>query len=437
MAIKCDKCGAASEVEQAFYRQRRSFSTKIRTLCPSCSMKQRHRAFSRTLWEYLVIGLAGMGLVLLDRRSGLGWFLINLFVLELFLVLAAIPHELGHGLAGRWMGMRVYDLIIGAGRTIFEKRFLGFRWQFKVLPFGGLAVGAHRTRDRLRLRQFVFVLAGPAVNFALAAAALPWSSAHDPLTLFHWRNGLNPANHLLLANLICVIYSLWPHHVRTTLGALPSDGLLLWQTIRMKGAEADVFLPAFFALEGIEHRRLKDYAAAQIWFENGLREFPQNLALLTLAGINLIDLKRFEEARSRCLQSLDLPGLDAGARFLTLNNVAYVDALIGGDQLLAEADEYSKQALENLPWLPPVIGTRGTVLVALGQIEAGLELLRRSMEASDDPHGKALNACHIAMAERKRGDTEASRRYFETARVLDPDCVLLEEAAMSQEIVAE
>jgi hypothetical protein len=36
---------------------------------------------------------------------------------------------------------------------------------------------------------------------------------------------------------------------------------------------------------------------------------------------------------------------------LLLNNIAYVDALIGSSELLAEADDYSQQALRTIPWL--------------------------------------------------------------------------------------
>jgi hypothetical protein len=108
------------------------------------------------------------------------------------------------------------------------------------------------------------------------------------------------------------------------------------------------------------------------------------------------------------------------------NGLAWVDTLIGGDELIQEADKYSKEALENMPHVSYFRGTRGNVLVELGQYEEGLVLLREAMNAADNPTMKALDACHIAIAEQKRGNLDESRKFAEIARSWDPDCMLLD-----------
>ena len=95
--------------------------------------------------------------------------------------------------------------------------------------------------------------------------------------------------------------------------------------------------------------------------------------------------------------------------------------------LLPEADQFSAEALKHLPWVPAVIGTRGTVLVEIGQLDEGIALLKKSMALHGEKQGKALNACHIAIGELRRGDLNEAHKYLSTARTLDPKCFLLEE----------
>ena len=84
---------------------------------------------------------------------------------------------------------------------------------------------------------------------------------------------------------------------------------------------------------------------------------------------------------------------------LYLENIAYADALIGDPALLPEADAYSKEAYNAISWVPSIVGTRGTVLVALGQFEEGIRFLKESFEKATSPRSKAENACHLAMAQ--------------------------------------
>jgi hypothetical protein len=41
---------------------------------------------------------------------------------------------------------------------------------------------------------------------------------------------------------------------------------------------------------------------------------------------------------------------------------------------------------------------------------------------------KALNACHLAMGELRRGDAGATHKYLASAKTLDPKCMLIPQA---------
>jgi hypothetical protein len=111
-----------------------------------------------------------------------------------------------------------------------------------------------------------------------------------------------------------------------------------------------------------------------------------------------------------------------------MNNIAYANALLGGKDLLKEADALSQESMTAMSWLPAVRGTRGTVLVAMGRIDEGLPMLLDSMSQAQLPNHKAQNACIIAEAECRRGNLEIARNYLEEARKLEPKCSLLSRA---------
>jgi hypothetical protein len=97
----------------------------------------------------------------------------------------------------------------------------------------------------------------------------------------------------------------------------------------------------------------------------------------------------------------------------------------GGDGALAAADAASAKAVGLLPKHPSIVGTRGAILVARGELREGRELLERARNGHRDARSRASNfACLglASMAEARMGD---ARRYFDRARKLDPDCEVL------------
>jgi len=104
--------------------------------------------------------------------------------------LCVILHEFGHGLAARRYGIEVRDIVL--------------------LPIGGMA-RAERIPER-PLEEIVVALAGPAVNFALAALLLvAVVLVGAPATV-----GAHPLSDLLVVNLVLGTFNLTP--------AYPMDG---------------------------------------------------------------------------------------------------------------------------------------------------------------------------------------------------------------------
>ncbi len=424
--MKCAVCGTESEFDAAFIKERESFGFGHKTVCPACWIHRRDRRASRWLVVVLLTGIAGClllwikpahphsGSLLLDSAwTFFGNLFRNLFLLDLFLVLSILPHELGHAMAGRLVGWRVFQITVGVGKPLFRRRWFGILFDFRLLPIGGLTYMTPANLRWFRSKRFLTVLAGPAVNAAFAAIVLWYGSLGGltfgelpiPVRLFVW------------ANFWIMLVNLWPHQAGGVFN-LPSDGKQLLQALSFRKKDAEELQALRYSFEALMCREEKDLAGARTWCDQGLALFPDNVHLLNTSGINYLDQQRYEPARevfASLLAKADTPG----NRFLFMNNIAYADALAGKPEWLAEADAYSRDAYVAVPWVPAIVGTRGTVLVALGQFDEGLKLLKKSLEDAGSPVSKAENACHVAIALARMGNFAEARRYLELARQLD------------------
>jgi hypothetical protein len=418
---KCHRCGLEGKSEEAFIKVLRSgFGRRYRYLCPRCWRKGKERKQLNSLILIAANGAIGACLVLMKAPGG--WFFVNLFLGQIFLILGTLPHELGHALAARLLGMRLFQVSIGFGKVAYERRVGDFSIVIKNLPYGGLTLASHRTASWYRARHFLFIAAGPVANLLLAACIWPWL---PPIRLDDYFSTFQPLPFFFGANLVIVVANLIPHRHRTQLGPIGSDGLQLLTTPFLSRKKIELRLANYFSHEGLLARRAGDNETARLWFEKAIARAPDDPSPRINQGVNLIDLGRLEEARAIFQSLLDSLPLKPLVRALVQNNLAYAGVRTGRKDLLEEADRLSLEAIGVLPAVAAIKGTRGSVLYALDRLDEALPLLKQAMDEATEPRSKALNACQLALLEQKRGNIEISNDYWKTARALDPACPLL------------
>lgn len=317
MAVSCDICGVKSDTGEAFKKARNPFTLKTRVRCPACWSGEQ-LSFSRTLlWALGGLAVAGGFLVWARPDNNTGWFLLNIFLFGLFKMFMIIPHELGHAFVARLLGVRVFKVIVGYGRTIHTCRALGFSWEVKELPMGGLTVALSSSSRYFRLKRFLVIAAGSLVN--LAVIIVSSCAARHPAMAWAANTPLAPIECLYLANMWILAVNLAPHYIVTPCGRVPSDGLALLTIPVLRREKINELLGLYYVMEGQNCRDKGDFDGAKQWYELGRSRFPENNVVLNNMGVTCIDLGQTEPARKIFLELLEKESVEPDLRPVLMN----------------------------------------------------------------------------------------------------------------------
>jgi tetratricopeptide (TPR) repeat protein len=415
--MKCNRCGLQSDVEQAFSTEK-SLLLRTKHYCPDCTVR-RHAFFLMT--EILVFGGCGLLLYALSPASSIAVLYLNGALVVLLLPILILIHELAHAAVGKLVRLRVFGIAVGIGRTVWQGRFRDIEWAVNMVPVAGITAIGARPMPHIRGRIFLVYLAGPTSHILLALAC---HFAIQLLPISELAEGLLRV--LIFANLFLAVVNLLPRKAAGITGAQGSDGWHLLRTPSLPEAELTKQYVSSYAADAIRAYTDHDFDKAQVWLDKALALDSGSAIARNVQGILLMARREYAVSRETFLQLIATPeGNEPGLHYILLNNVAYLNALLRDPALLPEADQLSAETVKHLPWLPAVLGTRGAVLVELGRLDEGIALLKKAMSLHVDKQGKALNACHVALGEIRRGNPVDAQKYLVTARALDPRCFLL------------
>ncbi len=423
----CEVCQLESSRGDLFKVYPHLFRSQSLNLCLSCYADKNDQVSVVMFWLFLASLPFSLGLALYLPTHIMGIGFANISVFQISLLVSTVLHELGHVAIGKLAGFRMFSIDIGRGRVLYDFRVWFLQCRVRSIPFGGLAHGAAMSGRFFKIRRFLMVLGGPMANAILLAGAVMLLPIDERLAMsvFH---GFVPVLIFGLANAFLLAVSLWPYDFDSAAGKLSSDGKLVWKIWWAGKAEIDQHLAARYWMEAVECAVEKDAAGMRKWIDAGLRLFPNNLLLkISQPGILYIEGRYSDAMRSYALllgrfKKQGLPDMD----WHLLNSIASCCILSRRQDLLGRAEICSRAASKKNPLSPYCRGTRGSVLVETGQIDAGLKELLYAFQNVPGRVGRALTACYIGIAEAKKGNPAASRHYFDTARKLDSKCVLLD-----------
>ena len=228
------------------------------------------------------------------------------YFLALFVFVIPL-HELGHAIAGAFVGFRIMGIVVGSGPPLASFRWRDTSVQINLLPLGGATVAVPTQGHRsMRLRQWIITAGGPVANVLI---------------------------YLVLRRIFGPALSDSEHHPFAWAAAQVNATVLVLNLIPFRTAEGAVS---------------DGYALATIPFWSKERIEVSNLLQ---QGQLLHRERRHEEARTMWRDALAKAADDKQVAMLR-NNIAWVNVLIGRDEDLAEADQLSRQALTAVPSIP-------------------------------------------------------------------------------------
>ncbi|MBI5831119.1 MAG: site-2 protease family protein [Armatimonadetes bacterium] len=342
-------------------------------LCPPCLGRRQARDARRLRRIVLLGGL--FGLLLLGRAPAQGYLFLNLAVLLPLASFASLAlHELGHALAARLLGFRVYSLTLGAGPSSLGMRLGGVDLMLRGLPVGGFTEAGTRSPRALRARVALFIAAGPLANLLVLA----WLAPHGAAGLMaRLTGGLAPEPLLLATNALSVVLSLlpcgWPRR---------ADGPTLLAALRGGDAWRAERLAAGWYLAALDAYCNQPLNAASAALADALAAYPTDPRLRRLEGEMAMARQDWPTAISRFADLLDSaePG---EAHWWDALCLARCHAYAQADLALAES--LTAAAVAAMPWEPLAVGTRGVVLVAAGRDAEGADLLDQAAGSGLSP----------------------------------------------------
>jgi tetratricopeptide (TPR) repeat protein len=155
----------------------------------------------------------------------------------------------------------------------------------------------------------------------------------------------------------------------------------------------------------------KDFEFAEPLLQKAAEEHGDDPELLSTLGTVRVAQQQNEEAIELYRRALDLGPENAGTLIGLLNNLA---TLLGEQSATRqEALERIDQAIGLAGPLPPLLDTKGTILVYDGNTDKGADLLE---QAASGPKTDPRVHLHLALAYKRGGNEAKARAALETAR---------------------
>jgi hypothetical protein len=332
---------------------------------------------------------------------------LSILFFFIFWVPMLIVHELGHALMAKALGWRVREIVIGFGRTIWQRQIGETRLAVKLAPLEGYVLPAPSDRERMRLKSSLIYAAGPGAEILILGVAI---------AMFGWETVFNDSDDvalIALQSLAVVIvlgagFNLLPFR---TDGAV-SDGLGIISSPFMSDEEIELRLLTF---ETREFGRLLDRGLTRqaVGLANAIgSRFPNN-AWLTLLEIRARSADgQLDTARELMRAELAKSG-ESGILEKELLKIQAQIELAADDPDYLTLDLAVQKALGIMPDAPDLVATKGASLVQRGQFQEGGNMLAEAWRSNDGTADDPMMLAYLSIAARGMRDHEAQAHFLD------------------------
>ena len=316
------------------------------------------------------------------------------------LVLGVLAHEAGHAVFAALGGLRIQRIVIGIGPVLLRKRIGAVDLELRAVPFSGFVkpIG-YETASRLGV--VLFTLGGVIGNITVIGVTV-LVFVLVPLSLLARFALVYVVYAVAAAQLLIIVFSLIPARRAMNGTPIASDGLQIIQLLRRRHS-------------------LDTYRAYCVMLRRyQLTGTPQVSAAMPVIIPQIARAEKFtnEWARRDVLailqRQLDTGALTPVEEMLVLDGLLTTGLITGDPEYRPHLAAWAQRTAVLGPDIATLTGSRGAVLVELGDFAAGKALLESV--ATTDAHDSAITAAFLARAEAGLGDTAAAHRHADAAR---------------------
>ena len=326
--------------------------------------------------------------------------MVPILSLYVWLYFSTFCHELGHFVCAKLVGMSPQQMKVGRGFRIFRKSFFGAQLELGILPDGGITYASypHTGWSRLidlKLKLIIYSIGGCLANSVLLVCLI---------AMFVY-TGFPVCLYFILIEALMIIVALAPTDILLYGTKLHSDGKKIFLILTQD-------YQRYFCADHQEAitRIAGDRAETQTLFKNDIRA----LELLVKAEIKLA-YRRFDEAIALWDQLLNAENASDVEKAYILDTLASIVINHGQKQYLTQADRWSQEALKLAGHSKTIQGTRGAILIEMGQYEVGIQTLLPLTEPDNDPIDIAISSAYLAKADHHLGNNEQAWKWLKQA----------------------
>jgi hypothetical protein len=417
----CAGCGYRSANRSFFRREKSGVFGRRKAFCQGCAPYRPTRIENLSTHS---VWLFGIGVLLI--ASGLeglplaaGYIGLLSGGVGLSGIVTIIVHELGHVGIARLLGMKVVRVVIGSGPILVARQWHDIRLELRrFMLAGGMTTAYHQIESPGKWRQLVLLLGGAGANLlllllctSLLAVLIGWFRLSNPFLIV-------PVFCLLVSQILVIIGNLFPLSLRRDRPGRVRDGPQIINLLRTKDFRRRA-QEAHLVWQGMALLQSGRSAEAQAHFEQAHRLLPANGPIFSLLVHSASKAAGPQAAVRYYLEHCGEFGSEnEGANAWAYANVAWNALLTQDLAMLPLADTLSQRSIAGLAAAPEVQGTRGAVLVAMGEFERGLALLREGVRGTAGKDEKAGFAPFLARGEQACGNSEMADEFERLGRHL-------------------
>jgi tetratricopeptide (TPR) repeat protein len=301
-------------------------------------------------------------------------FWLKFLILIILLYPSIIIHELGHAFFGRLVNFEIKRIVIGTGREVFRKKIGNILFILTNNFNAGLTYWGNVSDHNIKFRFGIFLLGGFMAQGVFILICLFYSGAAiNEILLFRDVT----LNHLFIhANLFLIVVNIIPYNINFMGLKLPNDGLQFLKLPFLNEKDIQNILSAGKIMEGYEYYEAKKYPESEIIFKECSTLFPK--AILPKINLSAALIKQLKLEQAQLFLEKQTPKFDNDPfQFLIYNNLTWTLLLNYDNESLEKADLYSKKAFKLNSKNRYVQGTRGCVLIERGEVEKGIQILKK------------------------------------------------------------